>query len=162
MVEDFIYEERLTSNKTEVLFVALMILFLLLFAWRVLIIGFGVLAIAFFCLFIFFLFYSLNYRTLIIRLIPETLILKFGIFTWTIPFENIENLYLDTTSMWRIGGAGIHFTPLRGKYRAMFNFLEYPRLVITFKKKKGPVQEIAFSTKRPNDIQEMLQNRVKG
>jgi hypothetical protein len=156
-----VYEEKLTSNRTEVLFIALMILFLLLFAWRVLITGFGVLAIVFFCVFIFFLFYSFNYRTLTIRLIPETLILKFGIFTWTIPFENIEKFYLDTTSMWRIGGAGIHFTLLQGKYRAMFNFLEYPRLVVTLKKKKGPVREIAFSTKQPDEIIRILQEVVE-
>jgi len=160
MMEDFTYEEKLTSNKTEVLFVVLMILFLLLFVWRVLVTSLGVLAIVFFCVFIFFLFYSLNYRTLIIRLVPETLSLKFGIFTWTVPYENIEKYYLDDTSMWRIGGAGIHFTMLRGKYRAMFNFLEYPRLVVTLKIKVGPVREIAFSTKRPEEIKGILQGVV--
>lgn len=160
MMEDFTYEEKLTSNKTEVLFVVLMILFLLLFVWRVLVTGLGVLAIVFFCVFIFFLFYSLNYRTLIIQLVPETLSLKFGIFTWTVPYANIEKYYLDDTSMWRIGGAGIHFTMLRGKYRAMFNFLEYPRLVVTLKKKKGPVREIAFSTNRPEEIKGILQEVV--
>jgi len=67
------------------------------------------LSILFFSLFAFFLFYELNYRTLIIRLNKYALQLKFGIFTWIIPLHNIETCFLDTTSLWRIGGEGIHY-----------------------------------------------------
>ena len=38
-----------------------------------------------------FLFYVVNYRTLVIQVTSETLILSFGIFTWTVPFDNIES-----------------------------------------------------------------------
>jgi hypothetical protein len=98
----------------------------------------------FFSLFAFFLFYELNYRTLIIRLSKDALQLKFGIFTWIIPLHNIETCFPDATSLWRIGGEGIHFTPLGGRYRAMFNFLEHPRVVITLKTKRVLVRVIAF------------------
>jgi len=157
MIDNHTYHERVSSNKTEALFLVLALLFLLLSMWRVNAIGLDIATAVFICLFSFFLFYSLNYRTLIIRLTPKVLELRFGLFTWTIPTENIENCFLDDTSMWRIGGAGIHFSPMHGRYRAMFNFLEHPRVVIALKKKKGPVRDIAFSTHRPDEILQFIQ-----
>ncbi len=62
--------------------------------------------------------------------------------------------------MLRIGGAGIHFTWIKGKYRAFFNFLEYPRVVIFLKKKHGVVCEIAFSTEQPEKVIEIIRNGV--
>lgn len=158
MVSDPIYVERVSSNRTEALFMALAILFFVLFAslgrnapssaWRVVC----------FVLFAMFVFYAINYRTLIIRLSEDALQLQFGIFKWEIPFENIITCYEDSTSLWRIGGAGIHFTWLGGRYRAMFNFLEYPRVVIMLKKKKGPVRDIAFSTRRPAEVMRLIRS----
>ncbi|MCK4977732.1 MAG: hypothetical protein KAS36_12435 [Anaerolineales bacterium] len=41
MTEDYIYEEKLSSNRTTILFVTLALLFLLLLVWRVLAAGLG-------------------------------------------------------------------------------------------------------------------------
>lgn len=139
MQTDPIYEEKVASRRTVALFVTLTLLFMALLVWRATNSGLGFLTIVFFCLFSFFLFCSLNYRTLIIRLTPESLVLRFGIFTWRISAATIEQCYLDDTPMWRIGGAGIHFTMIRRRYHAMLNFLEYPRVVVSLKKRKGPV-----------------------
>jgi hypothetical protein len=57
----------------------------------------------------------------------------------------------------KMGGAGIHFMFIRKRYRASFNFLEYPRVVIAFKRKAGPVQDISFSTRRPDDLIRLIQ-----
>jgi hypothetical protein len=151
-----IYEERVASSMTEALFVALALLFLLLAAWRATAAGLGLLTIAFLCMFGFFLFYSLNYRTLVIRLTPRTLKLAFGIFRWTVPLDTVEECHLDDTPMWRIGGAGIHFTIIRKRYRVMFNFLEHPRVVIALKRKRGPVRDVVFSTRRPEEIRQLI------
>jgi Ca2+/Na+ antiporter len=150
------YNEKLSSAKTETLFILLTLIFLALFTWRWLNVGWNGWTIAFLCFFAFFLFYSLNYRTLKIQLSPETLQLTFGIFTWKITISNIKNCYLDEDTFWRFGGAGIHFMWIKGKYRAFFNFLEYPRVVVTLKEKKGLVQEVAFTTKRPEQVQEFI------
>lgn len=157
MTSDRAYLERVSSKRTEALFVVLTLLFFLLFLWRAKDTIFATWSIVFFCLFTFFLFYSLNYRTLIIRLNEDHLELKFGIFTWIIPLHNIESCFPDSTSLWRIGGAGIHFTSLGGRYRAMFNFLEYPRIVIALKVKKGLVRDIAFSTRQPDEVTRLIQ-----
>jgi len=156
-MDNHTFNERVYSNRTEALFLVLTLLFLVLSIWRVNAIGLDILTAIFFGLFSFFLFYSLNYRTLIIRLTPDALALRFGIFTWTISTDNVENCSLDDTSLWRIGGAGIHFSPIHGRYRAMFNFLEYPRIVIALKKKRGLVRDIAFSTQRPDEILRFIQ-----
>jgi hypothetical protein len=130
MNTDFLYEERLTSNKTEALFLSCCIFF----------------------------FYSINYRTLVIRLTPESLVLKFGIFIWTIPLDNIAGGSLDEIpALMKYGGAGIHFMMVGKRYRASFNFLEYPRLVIELERKAGPVREISFSTRLPEELLKLMQ-----
>jgi hypothetical protein len=60
----------------------------------------------------------------------------------------------------RYGGAGIHFMLIRKRYRASFNFLEHPRVVITLRRRAGFVRDISFSTRRPDDVIQLLQNVV--
>jgi hypothetical protein len=146
-----LHAERLSSKKTEALFLGLALATLLLALWRQSVAG-GTLATLLFAGFLFFLFYALNYRTLTIRLTRDELRLRFGLFRWTISLDNVERCFLDETSLRRVGGAGIHFSSFEGRYRAMFNFLEYPRVVVALKQKRGPVREVAFSTREPEEI----------
>ena len=159
--DDLIYDERVTSRRTEGLFLALTILFFWLLIWRVNAGSLDIVAAVFFCLFGLFLFYSVNYRTLIVRLTSEALKLTFGIFTWTVPFDNVEQCRLDDIPvLMRMGGAGIHFMSIRRRYRASFNFLEHPRVVIALKRKVGLVRDISFSTRRPDDVLRLIQEAV--
>ena len=161
MNDDLKYDERVTSKRTEALFVALTILFFLLLIWRLNVGALDLLAAFLFCLFGFFLFCSLNYRTLIIRLTSESLKLRFGVFTWTVPLDNVEECRLDDILvLMRMGGAGIHFMIIRKRYRASFNFLEHPRVVIALKKKRGLVRDISFSTRRPDEMVRLIQETV--
>jgi Ca2+/Na+ antiporter len=158
---NLIYTERISSNKTEALFLALTILFLLLLIWRVNVGSWDVLAVVLLCFSIFFFFYTVNYRTLTIHLTSKSIKLIFGIFTWVVPMDNIAECRLDEIPLlMRMGGAGIHFMLIRKRYRASFNFLEYPRVVIAFKRKVGPVQDISFSTRRPDDILQIIQETI--
>jgi Ca2+/Na+ antiporter len=158
---DLIYTERVSSNKTEALFLTLTILFLSLFMWRLNAGSLDVLAVVFLCLFGCFLFYSVNYRTLTIRLDSQSLKLKFGIFTWIVLLDNIEACSIDEIPLLlRMGGAGIHFMSIRKRYRVSFNFLEHPRVVIAFKRKVGPVRDISFSTRRPDDVLRLIREAV--
>jgi hypothetical protein len=160
MKNNLIYEERLSSNWTEALFASLTVLFLALLIWQIGTGGPILLRALFGFLFILFFFYSMNYRTLIIRLTPQSLKLKFGIFTWRIPVDDIGECRLDDRlpALAKYGGAGIHFMLIRKRYRASFNFLEHPRVVIALKRKAGPVRDISFSTRRPDQVIRLLQN----
>jgi hypothetical protein len=156
-----LYAERITSNRTQALFLLLMILFLGLLFWHVNARSWDVLGIVFACFSVLFLFYSLNYRTLIIRLNLNVLRLTFGVFSWTVPLENIASISVDEIpAINRLGGAGIHFMFVHNKYRASFNFLEYPRTVIAFKEKVGFVREISFSTRQPDVLIQLVQNKI--
>jgi Ca2+/Na+ antiporter len=152
------YNEKLSSTKTEALFIVLTLVFLSLFAWRWLSSRWDGWAITFVCIFALFLFYVINYRTLKIYITSESLRLTFGIFTWTIAISNIKNCYIDEDTILRFGGAGIHFMWIKGKYRAFFNFLEFPRMVVTLKDKKGLVREIAFTTRHPEQVMRIIQS----
>jgi Ca2+/Na+ antiporter len=161
MTDDLMYEERVSSIRTEALFLALAVIFFLLLIWRVNVGGLNFLAVVFFCFFSIFLFYSVNYRNLLIRLNHESLKLTFGLFTWTVLLDNIETCCLDDIPIFmRMGGAGIHFMIIRKRYRASFNFLEYPRAVIAFKRKVGLVWDISFSTRRPDDVLRLIQEAI--
>jgi Ca2+/Na+ antiporter len=161
MTDNLIYHERVSSTWTEVLFLALTLLFLLLLIWRMNAASLDILAAIFSCFFILFLFYSLNYRILIIRLTSKSLKLTFGIFKWTVPVDNIEECCLDELPiLMRMGGAGIHFMTIHKRYRASFNFLEYPRVVIAFKRKAGLVRDISFSTRRPDELLRLIREAV--
>jgi hypothetical protein len=160
--EDTGYFEELSSRGTEALFLCLTVLFLASFGWRMSAVGFDGFGAVFLCLALFFLFYSLNYRKLVIRLTPHSVQLTFGLFGWRIPLQDIEGVRMDDVSIWRIGGAGIHFTSIRRRYRAMFNFLEHPRVVLELKRRKGPVRDIVFSTKRPEEVMRFIRDSLAG
>lgn len=154
--ELFLYQEKVSSARTSALLLVLSQLFgfLALVRWHQ--IGVDGWTVAFAIVYIFFLFYVFNYHTLIIRISTEQLQLKFGLFCWKIPLNTIASCHLDDISLWRIGGAGIHFTFIRKKYRAFFNFLEYPRVVIPLNVNRGPVQEIAFTTQQPEEVMRLI------
>jgi hypothetical protein len=156
--KDLIYTERISSNKTEALFLILTLIFILLLIWRVNSVSLDWVALLFAGFVVIFLFYSVNFRNLLICLTPEALKLTFGIFTWMVPVDNIQACSLDEVPViMKYGGAGIHFMMIRKRYRASFNFLEYPRVVIAFKEKVGPVRDISFSTCRPEEVIRLIQ-----
>lgn len=161
LTDDLIYTERVSSNKTEVLFVALTLVFLTLLIWRVKAVSLDLLAGILCCFFALFFFYSVNYRTLTIRLTAESLKLTFGVFTWNVSLDNIEGCDLDDIPvLMRMGGAGIHFMSIRSRYRVSFNFLEHPRVVVTFKRSRGLVKDISFSTRQPDEVIAHIQDAV--
>lgn len=157
-----IYNEKLSSKKTEVLFIALTLSFLFLFIWRVIAGSADFLTSIFLFFFVTFLFYSLNFRTLVIHLTSESLKLSFGIFSWTISLNNVDKIQPDDDlpMLMKYGGAGIHFMFIRNRYRASFNFLEHPRVVIGLKRKAGLVRDISFSTCQPNEIIRLMQGAI--
>jgi hypothetical protein len=157
-----LYQERLTSMRTQMLFLVLTLLCGLLGAWRISAAGFDTLAGVLLCFAVFFLFYTLNYRTLEIQITPQLLKLTFGVFTWKERLDNIESCTHDQLPwLLQYGGAGIHFMTVHQRYRASYNFLEYPRVVIALKKKRGPVCDLSFSTRQPEQVIHQLQQLLQ-
>ena len=153
MENDPLHRERITSNITEALFLALTVAFALLALWRAASYDLDLLAVVFLIFSVIFLFYSVNYRALVIHITRDALKVNFGILTWTVPLGNIADCRLDELpALLKYGGAGIHFMTVRGRYRASYNFLEYPRILVAFKKKRGLVRDLSFSTRQPEEV----------
>jgi hypothetical protein len=164
MDDDLLYSEKLSSPGTELLFLALTLLCGALAAGWIAAAGVDLLAGIFLALCVLFLFYSINYRTLDIQLTAQSLRLSFGIFAWTIALEHIGGIQPDDDlpALVKYGGAGIHFMLFRGRYRASFNFLEHPRVVIGLKHKAGLVQDVSFSTGRPEELIRSVRAAIGG
>ena len=157
MKDNITYNERISSLRTTLLFLVLTLIFLLLFVWRANATPLDFLAGVLFFFFVMFFFYSLNYRALLIRITPESFKLTFGIFHMTISLENVAASRLDEIpTFMKYGGAGIHFMMIDNRYRASFNFLEYPRVVVALKHKRGPVQDVSFSTCQPDAVLSLI------
>jgi hypothetical protein len=158
MTDDLIYTEQLSSSKTQALFIGLTALFGALAAWRLKASRASRLARVFLFFAALFLFYVLNYGTLLIRLTPAALKLRFGLFTWTVPLDNVASCGRDELpALQRLGGAGIHFMMVRERYRVSFNFLEYSRVVVALKNPAGPVRDVSFSTRHPDRVVQLVQ-----
>jgi hypothetical protein len=152
MADSVDYDERVTSARTEALFIALTLLFAVLLVLSVRSRGMDGWGVASAAASLVFLFYTINYQALLVKISSDAVRLQFGLFRREIPRANIERAYRDPVSLWRIGGAGIHFSLFGGRYRAMFNVLEFPRIVLVLKHREGPVAEIAFSTRNPDEV----------
>jgi hypothetical protein len=159
--ENICYTETISSKRTEAPFVGLTLVFGGLFLFWITVNNLNILAFVSAGLSLIFLFYAINYRVLTIRLTRQALVLKFGIFAWTEPYDNIASWSIDKIS-WpmRYGGAGIHFMFINKRYRASFNFLEYPRVVVALKKNAGPVCDLSFTTRHPEKVQQLLQQFI--
>ncbi len=159
-MEERIYYEELRSSGTSALFAAMTLIFLALFAYRYSTAGWNFGSGLFLFLGVFFLFYLINYRTLKIVITNQALKLKFGLVSWTAERDNIHSCQQDQLPLWiKYGGAGVHLAMVEGEYRAFFNFLEYPRVKVTFQTKRGWVEALSFSTRQPDRILELLGKR---
>jgi hypothetical protein len=161
-MENVLYEESVSSARTQAVFWSLTALFLILSVWRAGTTGWNLLSSPLLLGSLFFLFYCLNYRTLVIHLTARSLTLRFGLFGWTIPLQNVEEFRLDDLSgLMRYGGAGIHFMYIGGRYRVSFNFLEYPRVLISLKR-SGIVRDVSFTTRQPERLVTLLEAARSG
>ncbi len=158
---DQIYQEKVQSPLTSLLFTLLALVFSALFTWRVTVVGFRAFSIASLVLALFFFSYVLNYQTLRITITEEVVLLKFGLIRWRTKLKNIQTCKMDDSpNLIKYGGAGVHFAFVKGEYRAFFNFLEHPRILITFHHKKGPVQGLVFTTRQPDQVMGIIGSRI--
>jgi len=159
-MSNVLYSEKVKSNITTALFVILALIFVGLFAWRYSVVGFRFTPGLFAFLALFFCFYVINYRVLTITITDQALRLDFGLISWRTDLENIAQSTLYDPPFWiKYGGAGVHFASVEGVYKAFYNFLEYPRILIKFRHKQGLVQALVFTTRQPDQILEILLER---
>ena len=156
-----LYSEKIRSFRTTLLFFILSVVCFFLSSWRISVVGFRFYPGLFAFLGLFFLFYVINYLTLEITVDSTHLKLKFGLISWMTPLDNIQEIRLDDSpALIKYGGAGVHFAFVKAIYRAFFNFLEYPRMLVSFVEKQGLAQALVFSTRQPDQVLSVIKSRM--
>jgi len=159
------YYEEVRSFKTSLLFLFLSAVFSTFFIKRVLTLGYREnIAFSTVLLFfsIFFGLYVLNYWTLKIIITDKKIQLNFGLIRWRSDLSNVKAVEMDDSPpVIKYGGAGVHFAYVRGMYRAFFNFLEFPRILITYQEKQGLVQGLVFTTRNPEKVIKIIKGRME-
>jgi len=156
-----IYYERVTSSGTSLLFLVLGIIAFSLFGWRFSLVGWRVFPGILLFLGVLFTFFVFNYRVLEITVTDLHLKLKFGLISWKANLGNIQSVEVDNSPpIIKYGGAGVHFAFVNGQYRAFFNFLEYTRVLATFKQKQGLVTALVFTSRQPEALFKIIKSRI--
>jgi hypothetical protein len=101
-----------------------------------------------------FLFITITFRALSIKMTARSVVVGYGIFTRTIFWENIERCYSDEVSSIRYGGWGIRIGRVKGKWRLVYNVIGGPRVVLALK--RGWFGEFVFSTKNPEEVMKVV------
>lgn len=104
---------------------------------------------------LFFLVITINYFRLTIKIDHERLTVGYGVSKSKISWDNIEDCYLDETSSLWYGGWGSRLGRVDGKWRAVYNVIGGPRVVVSLK--EGWIREVAFSTKDPEEVMEKIE-----
>jgi hypothetical protein len=160
--KEILFGEKIQSNRTTLLFIVLTLVCAALAYWRLSSESLDNLCIVLFAFAGVFLFYVINYRSLNITISAKTVKLRFGIFKWTVPINNIAACKLDNNlpNSMKYGGAGIHFFTANRRYRISFNFLEYERVLLRLKSPRGLVKDVSFTTCKPNEVIQIIQNQI--
>jgi hypothetical protein len=115
-------------------------------------------SILFVIMFLVFLFLTINFSRLIIRVNFQGITVAYGIIKKTIPWENIEGIEIDKTSAIKYGGAGIRTARIKGEWVLVYNVIGGPRCVL--KLKEGRFKKFVFSTKNPEEVVNVVKGQM--
>ncbi|OPY22688.1 MAG: hypothetical protein A4E27_01738 [Methanobacterium sp. PtaU1.Bin242] len=82
----------------------------------------------------------------------------YGIFKHKIPWDNVDKVYLDKSSVANYGGWGIRFGKVEGKWRLVYNIPESDCIVMSLK--EGRYQEFVFSTKNSQEVITLIKEQI--
>jgi len=161
MQTENIYEEKIFSKWITVILVSVTVGLLFVLVYQILLEPIGTRPAPswfFLIMFLLFLGVTINFSRLIIRMTHRSLSVGYGIFKRTILWENVENCYLDDASTIRYGGWGIRIGRVKGKWRLVYNVIGGHRVVLSLK--KGRFKEFVFSTKNPEEVMNVVKQRI--
>jgi len=163
MQTENIYEEKIFSKWITVILVSITVGLLFVLVYQILVEPIGTRPAPIWFLLIMFLLFlgvTINFSRMIIRMTHRSLLVGYGIFKRTIPWENIEDCYPDESSVIRYGGWGIRVGRVKGKWILVYNTIGNPRVMLLLK--KGRFKEFVFSTKNPEEVMKVVRQQVDG
>ena len=147
-----IYEEKISSKWITALLVstAAVMLFVLVYFWLIVHLDNIYLIVFQLAMFLLFVVLAVIFSGMVIKIKPQSVLVKYGVFKQEIPLENIENCSLDEGSALKYGGSGIRKVKIEGKTRVVYNVHGTPRVVLSLK--EGEYDELVFSTRHPDEV----------
>ena len=156
-----IYEEKIFSKGITIVLAIATTSFLFVLLYQTIVGPFGSQPAPnwfFLVMFLLFLGLTVNFSNLNIKMSPRYVSVGYGIFKHNIPWENIEDCYLDEASTIRYGGWGIRIGRVKGKWRLVYNVIGRPRVVLLLN--KGKFKEFVFSTNHSQKVIEIVKQKV--
>lgn len=154
-----IYEEKIFSKELTVILAIATIGFLFVLLYQTMVGSIGAQPNWFsLAMFLLFFWSTINFSNLSIKMTPRCVSVGYGIFKHNIPWENIEDCYLDKTSTIRYGGWGIRIVRVKRKWRLVYNVIGKPRVVLSLN--KGKFKEFVFSTSNPQRVIKIVRQKI--
>lgn len=161
MNSDYIYEEKIVAKLIGGMFGAISAVMLITLIYQLTtdaIDDAPYIDALFIILFLGFFLLTLNFGRLIIRIDYRELTVRFGIFKKRVPWENIEDVYVDETTAIKYGGAGIRTARIKGEWVLVYNVIGGPRVVL--KLRVGRYKKFVFSTKNPEEVINVIKGQL--
>ena len=95
-------------------------------------------------------FLVVNFRVLAIRINAQSVTVAYGLIKRTIPWGDIEEGFLDSSSPLGYGGWGARLARVEGRWRLAFNVIGASGVVLRLR--KGRAREFMFSTRNPEQV----------
>lgn len=156
-----LYEEKLFSKWSTIIFTIFTILFLVLTVYPIFIGPLGdnkaptwLLGL----IFLLFLFFTLNFSFMTLKLTSEFLSVRFGVLSYNVTWENIEKCYKEEVPLWTYGGWGIRFEKSKGERRLAYTVPQTSQLTVLLKNKR--FREFIFSTRNPDKVIKLVEKMI--
>ena len=105
-----------------------------------------------------FLSIGINFAVLKIKITSERITVAYGLIRYDIPWLEVSGCRLDGSRALNYGGWGIRMGIVNGKRRLIYSVIGGPRVVI--EKREGVYPEFVFSTRHPQDVIKVINQRI--
>lgn len=100
-----------------------------------------------------------NFRVLVVRITSQSVTVAYGLIKRTIPWCDIEESFLDSSSPLGYGGWGARIARVEGRWRLAFNVIGASGVVLRLR--KGRAREFMFSTKNPQQVLDIINRQIE-
>ena len=99
-----------------------------------------------------------NFTRLTVSITPDAITLAYGRIKYSIPWQRIEGCRQDKNPGITYGGWGIRMAKVGGKWVLVYNVIKVPAIVLELK--EGRFSQFVFSTKRPEEVMNIIQQQI--
>ncbi len=100
-----------------------------------------------------------NFRKLNISITSQSITVAYGRIKYSIPWDRIDDCYLDKNLGIRYGGWGIRMAKVKGKWLLVYNVIGSPRVILELK--SGRFGKFIFSSRHPEEVLNIIKQQIR-